>query len=108
MHPCVLACSYSQGREHAPLAIFLTTYFAHDLYMMIYCRCLDHPQVIFASSPLWSAVLASAVLGERMGPLAWAGGAAILAASFAVSRAEDTSHASPTPSTAAPSSKASE
>jgi len=43
-------------------------------------------QVIFSSTPIWSAALAFA-LGERAGPGTWAGGALIVAASLYLSRA---------------------
>ncbi|KAG2499936.1 hypothetical protein HYH03_002223 [Edaphochlamys debaryana] len=43
-------------------------------------------QVLFSSTPLWSALMAQLLLpGEAMGPLAWAGGAIMVAASLLAS-----------------------
>ncbi|KXZ56827.1 hypothetical protein GPECTOR_1g746 [Gonium pectorale] len=43
-------------------------------------------QVLFSSTPLWSALIAQLLLpGEAMGPLAWGGGAVMLAASLLAS-----------------------
>ncbi|GIL99653.1 hypothetical protein Vretimale_4767 [Volvox reticuliferus] len=43
-------------------------------------------QVLFSSTPLWSAVIAQLLLpGEAMGPLAWFGGAVMLGASLLAS-----------------------
>ncbi|EFJ52106.1 hypothetical protein VOLCADRAFT_86926 [Volvox carteri f. nagariensis] len=43
-------------------------------------------QVLFSSTPLWSALLAQLLLpGEAMGPLAWLGGAVMLGASLLAS-----------------------
>lgn len=45
-------------------------------------------QVIFSSKPLWAAGLAWVLLGgEELGPLTWAGGAAVAAAGLVASTA---------------------
>ena len=45
-------------------------------------------QVIFSSKPLWAASLAWVLLGgEELGPLTWAGGAALAAAGLVASTA---------------------
>lgn len=46
-------------------------------------------QVIYSLTPIWGAVMAQLVLGdEQMGPVAWAGGAAVLLASLQAARAQ--------------------
>jgi drug/metabolite transporter (DMT)-like permease len=46
-------------------------------------------QVAFATVPLWSALLAAVLLpGERVGPLVWAGGGAMLAAGLLAAAAQ--------------------
>ena len=45
-------------------------------------------QVIFSLTPLWSALMAFLLLGDDgMGPLAWAGGAAVVAAGIMAAQA---------------------
>lgn len=45
-------------------------------------------QVLYSSTPLWSALLAALLLsgGEAMSPLGWAGGLAIVIASLVAAR----------------------
>lgn len=46
-------------------------------------------QAIYATTPLWSAMLSAALLREEVGgPLTWAGGAAVVAAGLLAAAAE--------------------
>ena len=48
-------------------------------------------QVVFATVPLWSALLASAVLpGEHVGPLTWVGGACMVLAGVVAAAGQGT------------------
>jgi hypothetical protein len=56
------------------------------------CLACPASQVIFSLTPIWGAVMAQLVLGdEQMGPVAWAGGAAVLLASLLAARAQSQS-----------------